>query len=131
MAFHTNILDQTRSNVAFRRVVYTGRRSQLVTMNIAPGDDVGLESHDHVEQLFFVVAGTGQATVDRGVIELLPGDVLVVPPGTRHDIINTGDEPLQLYTVYAPPNHLDMRVHLTHDGARADLEDEAFGHHVH
>jgi mannose-6-phosphate isomerase-like protein (cupin superfamily) len=129
--FHANVLEKTRLNTAFRRVAYTGERSQLVLMTVPPGDSVGLETHEHVEQLFFIVSGHARAKVREDIIELAPGDVLIVPPNTPHDLITLGEEPLQLYTVYSPPNHLDRRVHGTHERARADVADEEFGHHVH
>jgi mannose-6-phosphate isomerase-like protein (cupin superfamily) len=125
--FQTNILDQTRKNEAYRRVLFTGARSQLVVMTIPPGGDIGLESHAHVEQLIFIASGQGRAIVDGAETPLAVGDVVVATPNARHNIVNTGAEPLRIYTVYAPPNHLDGRLHPAKVDAEQDKTDEAFG----
>jgi mannose-6-phosphate isomerase-like protein (cupin superfamily) len=128
--YHANILELTRTNNAFRRVVFTGARSQLVVMSIPPGQDVGPEMHPRVEQSLFFVSGRGEAFLNGQRQPIAAGDVLVVTPGTRHNVVNTGSEPLKLYTIYAPPNHLDGRVHQTRTDAEADTQDEAFGRAV-
>lgn len=123
-----NLVASAVKNPFFRRVLHTGARSQLVLMSIPPGDDVGEELHEHVEQTLFVVKGTGVAHLAGQQHEVGPGSVVLVPPGIRHNLVNVGSEPLQLYTVYAPANHLDGRIHRTHADADADRADEAFGH---
>jgi mannose-6-phosphate isomerase-like protein (cupin superfamily) len=128
--FETNILHAARSNDAYRRVLFTGARFQTVLMTIPAGQDIGVEVHPNVEQLIFIADGQGKAILNGIVSALGPGDVLVVTPGTRHDVVNTGPEPLRLYTVYAPPNHIDGRVHQTKADAMADSADEAFSRSV-
>jgi len=126
MSFQANILERTRENPNFRRVEFTGANSQLVVMTIPPGDDVGEEVHPHTEQTLFFLSGTAKVVLDGKESRVKAGDVVVVTPGTRHNFINDGHEPLRVYTVYAPPNHIDGRIHRTHKDADADAEDEAF-----
>lgn len=99
-------------------------------MSIPPGGDIGTEVHAHVEQTLVIVSGTGESVVDGVKQPMLVGDVLVVTPGANHNIVNAGQVPLKLYTVYTPANHLDNRVHQTKAEADADTEDEAFGETV-
>jgi mannose-6-phosphate isomerase-like protein (cupin superfamily) len=128
--FRTNILLAVSSNDAYRRVLFTGARTQTVLMTIPTGQDIGVEVHPNVEQLIFVASGQGKAVLDGVDSPLGPGDLLVVTPGTRHDVVNIGAEPLRIYTVYAPPNHIDGRVHQNKADAEADQADEAFGRSV-
>jgi mannose-6-phosphate isomerase-like protein (cupin superfamily) len=125
--FQTNILEETQKNDAYRRVLFTGVRSQLVLMTIPPGGDIGLESHAHVEQLIFIASGQGKAVVNGVETPLAVGDVLVATPNTRHNVVNTGSAPLRIYTVYAPSNHIDGRVHHSKTDAENDKADDAFG----
>jgi mannose-6-phosphate isomerase-like protein (cupin superfamily) len=125
--FQTNILAEAAKNESYRRVLFTGERSQLVVMSIPPGGDIGVETHAHVEQLLFIASGQGKAIVNGVETPLTVGDVVVATPRARHDIVNTGSAPLQIYTVYAPPNHLDGRVQATKKDADADRADNAFG----
>ncbi len=125
--FQTNVLDQALKNEAYRRVLFTGARSQLALMTIPPGGDIGEESHPRVEQLIFIASGEGKAVVNGAESPLRAGDVVVATPGTRHDIVNTGSDPLRIYTIYAPPNHIDGRVHNTKADAEKDKADEAYG----
>ncbi len=128
MPFHTDIFQATRENNNFRKVIFTGKKSQLVVMAIPAGEEVGAETHEHVEQTLFFFSGHGKAVLDGVESEVKAGDVYVVTPGTHHNFINTGTEPLKIYTVYAPPNHIDGRIHATKADADADQEDEGFGH---
>ncbi|HEY2389043.1 MAG TPA: cupin domain-containing protein [Candidatus Binatia bacterium] len=130
MSFHAKVMQATEQNRNFRSVLFTGARSQLVVMNIPPGGEVGLETHAHVEQTLFFLSGSGTAILDGKAQPIAAGDVLVVTPGTAHNVVNAGAQPLKIYTVYAPPNHLDGRVHATKADADADVADEAFGHAV-
>lgn len=125
-----HVIKETLENGNFRKVLFTGAKSQLVAMSIPPGGEIGEETHDHVEQTLYFHAGEGEAVLDGQSSPLQAGDVLVVTPGTRHNVKNTGSEPLKIATVYAPPNHIDGRVHVTKADADADTEDEAFGHRV-
>jgi mannose-6-phosphate isomerase-like protein (cupin superfamily) len=128
--FETNVLRAARDNEAYRRVLFTGAKTQLVLMTIVPGGDIGFETHPNVEQLVFIASGQGKAVLDGVASQVAAGDVIVVTPGTHHDVVNTSSEPLRIYTVYAPPNHIDGRVHQTKADAEADKADEAFGRAV-
>ena len=125
-----HVIKECLENDLFRKVLYTGEKSQLVVMSIPPGGEIGEETHEHVEQTLYFHAGEGEAVLDGVSSPLRAGDVLVVTPGTRHNVKSTGAEPLKIATVYAPPNHIDGRIHATKADADADTEDEAFGHHV-
>lgn len=127
MSYHTNIVTDTQTNDNFRQVMFTGKNSQLVVMSIPPGGEVGKETHKYTEQTLFFLSGTGEGEFDGKKFPIVPGDVAVVVPGTEHNFWNTGTEPLKIYTVYAPPNHIDGRVHATKAAADADTADEAVG----
>ena len=127
MSYHANIIKNTKENPNYRQVLFTGQNSQLVVMSIPPGTDVGAETHEYTEQTLFFLSGTGEGELDRKTFPIGPGDVVVVVPGTEHNFRNTGTEPLKIYTVYAPPNHIDGRMHATKSAADADTADEAVG----
>lgn len=127
MSYHTNIVKETKENENFRRVLFTGLKSQLVIMSIPPGGEVGAETHKYTEQTLFFLSGTGEGELDGKKFPIIPGDVVVVVPGTEHNFVNTGTTDLKIYTVYAPPNHIDGRVHKTKADADADVADEAIG----
>ena len=128
--FQANVIQAALDNEAFRRVLFTGARSQLVVMTIPKGGNIGAETHRNVEQLIFIASGTAKAILDGKESSLVAGDVVVVTPGTKHDIVNTGNDPLRIYTVYAPANHIDKRVHETKTDADDDKDDEAYGESV-
>lgn len=117
MSYQANIERATRENDDFRRVLYTSGNTQLVVMSVQPGDDIGLETHD-LDQVLVFVAGSGRSELNGKQAPIGPGTVVVVPAGTEHNFVNTGNEPLKLYTVYAPPEHPDGTVHAT----KADAE---------
>lgn len=127
MSYHTNIVKDTQENENFRKVLFTGAKSQLVVMTIPPGGEVGEETHRYVEQTLFFLSGSGEAILDGEKMPIVSGDVFVVTPGTKHNFLNTGTEALKIYTVYAPPNHIDGRIHATKADADADIEDETIG----
>ncbi len=127
MSYHTNILDKTKENENFRQVLFTGKNSQLVIMSIPPGGEIGKETHKYTEQTLFFLSGTGEGEFNGEKFPVGPGDVAVVTPGTEHNFWNTGEDNLKVYTVYAPPNHIDGRIHVTKAEADADVEDEAVG----
>jgi len=106
--------------------LFTGTKSQLVVMSIPPGGEVGQETHLNVEQVFFFQSGTGEASLDGKTTAIGPGDVVVVTPGTDHNFRNTGTVPVKIFTIYAPPNHIDGRIHKTLEDANADTVDSAF-----
>ena len=120
----------TEENTSFRKVVYTGNHLQLVVMSLKPGEDIGEEVHPKVDQFFRVEEGKGKVVMDGEETEFEDGFAIVVPSGVSHNVINTGDEDLKLYTIYAPANHIDGIVHATKEDAMADEEDEAFSESV-
>lgn len=127
MNYHTNIIIDTKTNEDFRRVLFTGTKSQLVVMSIPLGGEVGKETHKYTEQTLFFLSGSGEGEFDGKKFPIVPGDVVVVTPGTEHNFRNTGVTALKLYTVYASPNHIDGRVHKTKADADADIADEEIG----
>lgn len=122
MAFSIDIHRAAETNTDFRRVLYTTPLSQLVLMNVQPGEDIGLETHD-LDQVLVFVSGRGESVLEGARHEISPGTVVVVPAGTEHNFVNTGAEPLKLYTVYAPPEHAHGTVHRTK--AEADAAEAA------
>jgi len=122
-----NIEDATKENDNFRKVLYTGKNSQLVVMSILSGDDIGEEVHD-LDQFIRIEKGEGKAILD-GVEHQVEDDfAIVVPAGASHNIINTSqDESLKLYTVYSPPEHKDGIVHVTKEDALNDEDDHFDG----
>ena len=108
-------------NAAFRRVLYTAKHCQLVVMALGPKEEIGAEVHK-LDQFFRVEEGSGEAVLDGVRTPIRAGFAVVVPGGVNHNIINTGNVPLKLYTLYAPPNHRDGVVHHTRADAEADSE---------
>lgn len=127
MSYIQHIIKETQDNTNFRKVLFTGDKSQLVVMSIPPEGEIGEETHAHVEQTLFFLSGTGKAILDDKETEINAGDVVVVTPGTKHNFTNTGSDALKVYTIYAPANHIDGRIHQTKEDADKDIEDEAFG----
>ena len=128
--YHDNIEKLTLANNNFRQVIYTSTHSQLVLMSLKPGEDIGVETHNKVDQFFRVEAGEGKAIIGGAEYVLTDGVAVIVPAGSEHNFINTGSSDLKLYTIYTPPNHIDGRVHATKADAAADVEDEKFGHQI-
>ena len=126
MSFLTNIIYDTKENQNFRTVLHTGDRSQLVLMHLPPDGEIGLETHANVEQTLFILSGVGTVILDGVTQPIKAGDALVVTPGVAHNVINSNEAPMKIYTVYAPPNHIEGRVHATKADADADQEDEAY-----
>jgi len=122
--FVENIEQLTTGNMHFRRVVYTGKHLQLVLMTLKPGEEIGAEVHEGHDQFFRVESGAGEVIIDGDRRPIADDDAIIVPAGARHNVVNTGSEPLQLYTLYAPPEHRDGVVHPTK--AEADASDEHF-----
>lgn len=114
----------TEENDCFRRVLYTGHNLQLVIMAIAPGGEIGEEVHDDIDQFLRVETGQGEVWIDGACHQVRSGDGIVVPQGASHNVCNTGVEPLQLYTIYGPPEHRDATVH--HTSADAGVAHEHF-----
>ncbi len=111
--FHGDILKLTRINKNFRKVIYTGKTSQLVVMNLKSKKDIGMETHDDVDQILFFASGTGKAVVGGKTKPLKAGAVVFVPAGTQHNFVNTGKTDMKLYTVYAPAEHAGGTIHKT------------------
>jgi mannose-6-phosphate isomerase-like protein (cupin superfamily) len=112
----------TEDNDDFRRVLYTGHNLQLVVMAINPGEEIGEEVHDDRDQFFRIEAGEGEIWIDD-VCHKVSGDMgVIVPQGAKHNVIATGDEPLKLYTIYGPPEHIDGTVHKTCEDAEVAHE---------
>lgn len=103
----------TLENDNFRKVLYTGKNIQLVLMTIQPGDDIGSEVHETHDQFFRVEAGEGEVVIDGNTTKIKADDVAIVPAGAEHNVINIGEVPLQLYTIYGPPEHKDGVLHPT------------------
>jgi mannose-6-phosphate isomerase-like protein (cupin superfamily) len=116
-----NIEKLTQENDHFRRVLYTAAHSQLVLMSLAPGEDIGEEVHE-LDQFLRIEHGTGKAVLDGVEHEIGDGAAVVVPAGARHNIVNTGAEPMKLYTLYSPPEHKDGTVHPSKADALAGEE---------
>lgn len=125
--YTASIIKETEQNTYFRKVLSTGTRSQLVVMSIPPNGEIGEETHTYTEQTLFFLSGTGKAILNGKEISISAGDVVVVTPGTKHNFVNTGTVPLKIYTVYAPPNHIEGRIHATKEDADKDVLDEAYG----
>lgn len=119
MSFETNIEKAAKENNYFRKVLYTGKHSQLVLMSLAPGEDIGEEKHEDVDQILFFVEGKGEAIIDGTATPVAQGDVSFVPAGTVHNFRNSGLDSLKLYTVYSPSEHPDGTVHTTKAEAEA------------
>lgn len=119
-----DIEEAAESNEDFRRVLYTGAHLQLVLMTLQPGEAIGEEMHQDRDQFFRVEEGEGEIVIDGSRHRIEDDFGALVPAGARHNVINTGDEPLRLYTLYGPPEHRDGVVHRTK--AQADAEAEHF-----
>jgi len=120
--FVGNIEKLTEENNDFRRVLYTGHNIQLVLMAIPPGDEIGEEVHDDRDQFFRIETGSGEVWIDGKRNKVAADDGIIVPQGARHNVVNIGTEPLRLYTIYGPPEHIDGTVHKTTADARAAHE---------
>lgn len=105
MGYHDDIVTLAQRNEYFRREVITGKHSQVVLMSIPPGEEIGEEVHEGVDQTLIFVSGAGQAILNGEKSPVTINSLYFVPAGTRHNFINTGSTPLKLYTVYAPPEH--------------------------
>lgn len=119
----TNIEKITKENTDYRRVLYTGKHSQLVLMSLKPGEEIGSEVHT-LDQFLRFEEGEGKIVLDGVEHRIAADDAVVVPQGTRHNVINTGARDLKLYTMYSPPEHRDGIVR--HTKADADAHEEHF-----
>ena len=114
---HLTIATEAEKNPDFRRVLWTGKYSQLVIMTIPPGGEIGEEVHPDTDQILTFVSGVGEAKVSGKTKKVASGDLVCVPAGAKHNFVNTGPNPLVLYTVYGPPEHAEGAVHATKEEA--------------
>jgi mannose-6-phosphate isomerase-like protein (cupin superfamily) len=122
--FKSNIEKDTLSNSDFRRVLYTGKNSQLVLMNLRPGEEIGEEVHETIDQFLRFEKGEGIVSIDGVKRNVTDGDAVVIPAGARHNVINTSKTTeLKLYTIYSPPEHQDGTVRKTRADALAKPEE--------
>lgn len=117
----SNIEKLSLENDNFRKVLYTDKNSQLVLMSLLPKEEIGEEIHD-VDQFLRIEKGVGSAILNGVSHDLTDGSAIVVPAGTKHNIVNTGSGSMKLYTLYMPPHHRDGVVHKTKAEAEADTE---------
>lgn len=117
-----NIEQQSLENSFFRKVLYTDKRLQLVLMSLLPQEDIGMEVHEEVDQFLRVEQGTGKAIINGSEHVLTDGSVVIVPAGMEHNIMNTGEITMKLYTLYMPPHHRHGVIHQTKEEALADDE---------
>jgi mannose-6-phosphate isomerase-like protein (cupin superfamily) len=113
LADQVDIIELAKRNDAFRREVATGEHSQVVVMTIPPAEEIGEEVHEANDQLLVIVEGECEAVLDGRTSQVGPNQLVLVQAGTRHNFINTGQAPLRLVTVYAPPEHAPGTVHQT------------------
>ncbi|MBU0591126.1 cupin domain-containing protein [Candidatus Micrarchaeota archaeon] len=122
--YEINLEENTKNNTDFRRVLYTGKHSQLVLMNLKPGEEIGAEVHGHLDQFFRFEAGEGMVIIDGVEHKVVDGDAVIVPAGANHNVINTSDSSeLKFYTLYSPPEHQDQVVRHTKADALASPEE--------
>ena len=117
--FNDNIETLTVDNGDFRRVLYTGKHLQLVLMTLQPGEEIGSEVHDDRDQFFRFEEGQGAVDIDGRENLVMDDFAVIVPAGARHNVRNTGDQPLRFYTLYGPPEHKDKVVQRTKQEAEA------------
>ena len=120
--FSGDIEKLTEENSDFRRVLYTGHNLQLVLMSIRPGEEIGEEVHHDRDQFFRFEAGEGEVSIDGTVHRVKADDAVIVPQGAVHNVKSVGSSPLQLYTIYGPPEHMDGTIHKTCADAGASHE---------
>jgi mannose-6-phosphate isomerase-like protein (cupin superfamily) len=122
--FKTNIERDTLKNRNFRKVIYTGKNSQLVLMSLKPKEEIGLETHPENDQFLRFEGGTGRVVVDDSKYTVKDGDAVVIPAGAKHNVVNTSaTEELKIYTIYSPPHHKDGTIHKTKEQAEKDDEE--------
>lgn len=107
-----NVKKAAKENDFFRKVLVTGMKSQVVLMSLEPGEEIGSEVHQ-VDQIIYAVEGKGKVVIDGGENEFEKGDIAFVPAGAQHNVLNTDDEPMKLFTIYAPPEHAAGAIHRT------------------
>jgi mannose-6-phosphate isomerase-like protein (cupin superfamily) len=121
--FSASLEKQTVANKDFRRVLYTGKHSQLVLMSLKPGEEIGLETHNHIDQFFRFEKGEGKVVINGIAHCVKDGSGVIVPAGALHNVVNTSKRSeLKLYTIYSPPEHKDKTIRRTKAQALAKEE---------
>lgn len=120
--FIGNIDKLTIENKNFRKVLYTSKYVQLVLMTLKPGEDIGEEIHQDIDQFFRFEGGSGKVVINSRETNVKEDDAVLIPAGARHNVVNTGKKPLQFYTLYSPPEHKDKTIHAT----KAEQKEEHF-----
>ncbi len=122
--FVDNIEEKTLKNENFREVLFTAQHSQLVVMSLLPNEEIGLETHEIVDQFLRIEKGEGKAILNGEEHIIGDGSAIIVPAGVQHNVINTSSEnPLKLYTVYSPAHHKGGTIHKTKEEAEKDTQD--------
>jgi mannose-6-phosphate isomerase-like protein (cupin superfamily) len=122
--FVQDIEKLTRENINFRKVLYTAHHSQLVLMSLKPREEIGMETHNDNDQFFRIESGQGKVIIDGNEYEVSDGFAVVVPSGSKHNVINTSDtEELKIYTIYSPAHHKDLTIHETKEIALSSEEE--------
>jgi mannose-6-phosphate isomerase-like protein (cupin superfamily) len=122
--YKENIENLTRENNYFRKVLYTGQNLQLVLMSLKPLEEIGFETHYDNDQFFRFESGNGKVIINYSEYEVGDGDVVIIPAGSQHNIINTSEgQDLKMYTIYTPPHHKDKIERVTKKEAEQNEED--------
>ncbi|MGZ4033400.1 MAG: cupin domain-containing protein [Bacteroidia bacterium] len=122
--YKSNIEKKSIENNNFRKVLYSGNHLQLVLMSLKPGEEIGSEIHRDNDQFFRFESGSGKCIIDQSEYQVSDGDVVIIPAGAKHNIINTGNgKDLKMYTIYAPPHHKDGIVRETKKDAEQHEEE--------
>ena len=115
-----NIEEKSLENNYFREVLFTTDKSQLVVMALKPGEEIGMETHPEHDQFIRIESGTGKAIMNGEEHEITDGSAIVVPAGTQHNVINTSEVEMKLYTIYTPPEHKQGTIHKTKEEAKEE-----------
>ena len=125
--FCSNIEKDTLENENFRKVLYTGKHSQLVLMSLTPNEEIGMEVHTDNDQFFRFEKGQGKVMIDGNEYEVKDGSAVVVPAGAQHNVVNTSaTDRLNLYTIYSPAHHKDKVIMATKEEAENPSNEEEF-----
>ncbi|MBU2101570.1 cupin domain-containing protein [Patescibacteria group bacterium] len=116
-----NIEKATLENMDYRRVLYTGKHSQLVVISIKPRDEIGNEVHEDIDQFIRIEKGRAKLVLNNEDEQEVGDDFgIVIPSGTYHNIINIGEEDLKLYSIYSPPEHKEGTIHSDKENAEEE-----------
>lgn len=116
--FIINIEEKSLQNGYFREVLFTTDKSQLVVMALKPGEEIGMEVHPEHDQFIRIESGKGKAIMNGEEHEISDGSAVVIPAGTQHNIVNTSEGVMKLYTIYTPPEHKPGTIHKTKEEAK-------------